>query len=79
MAEGNANSNSDAPPPPPPPPKKVVNKTDGLMMAGGYIIGWIIFIIVFKIVYGRYRKSQSIRYGRESCLLLYREPERLVW
>lgn len=58
MAEESANSNSSDVPPPP--PKKVVNKTDGLMMAGGYILGWVVFIFLFKIVYGRYRASQSI-------------------
>lgn len=50
-------------PPPPPQPKKVTNKTDGLKMAGGYIIGWIVFIVIFKYFYGKYRQSQKDRKG----------------
>lgn len=61
-----------------PPPKKVVNKKEGLVMAGGYILGWVVFIVVFKLIYGRYRKAQSTRDGGDAVLNGCREHQGLV-
>lgn len=50
--------------------KKITNKQDGVKMAAGYLIGWILFIVIFKVVYGRYRKSQSKSYPLKSAYLV---------
>jgi hypothetical protein len=59
--------------------KKITNKQDGVKMAAGYLIGWILFIVIFKLVYGRYRKSQSKTIPIDFAgLILDREPQELV-
>lgn len=75
MAEGNESEATN------PTPVKPNNKVDGAMMAGGYILGWIIFIIFFRRVYRRYRESQSNNCAHKIChiLILYSVKRKQRW
>lgn len=40
--------------------KKIANARDGWILAGTYLIGWLVILVIFKMAYNRYQRQKQL-------------------
>ena len=40
--------------------KKIANARDGWILAGTYLIGWLVILVIFKLAYNRYQRQKQL-------------------